>query len=105
MQLIRNFLTENYGKINPAWESLLEMYDSNLHLLMQCEEEVEKHGVVNYSEKTGALVKNPLISTIKDLKSQNIKILDAIGIGPWVQHRMRAAAVDDTDDFINSLTD
>ena len=76
------------------------MYADNLDLLQQCQDAINQHGIFNVERGT----KNPLLSTVKDLKSQNIKILDAIGVGPWVQHRMKSAAVDDTDNFIDSLT-
>lgn len=99
MSDIINYLTDTYGAINPAWGSLLDMYADNLDLLQKCREAVETAGIFNFEKMT----KNPLLSTIKDLKSQNIKILDAIGVGPWVQHRMKSAAVDDTENFIDSL--
>ena len=99
MSDIINYLTETYGAINPAWDSLLCMFGDNLDLLAECQKALKKAGIYNYDR--GA--KNPLLSTIKDLKAQNIKILDAIGIGPWVQHRMKSAAVDDTDNFLDSL--
>ena len=99
MSDIINYLTETYGMINPAWGSLLDMYADNLDLLQKCQEAVNQAGIFNFEKMT----KNPLLSTIKDLKSQNIKILDAIGVGPWVQHRMKSVAVDDTENFIDSL--
>ena len=100
MKNIIDYLTETYGVINPAWGSLLDMYADNLDLLQQCQDAINQHGIFNAERGT----KNPLLSTVKDLKAQNIKILDAIGVGPWVQHRMKSAAVDDTDNFIDSLT-
>lgn len=96
---IINYLTETYGTINPAWGSLLDMYADNLDMLSECKEALNEAGIFNFEKGT----KNPLLSTIKDLKAQNIKILDAIGVGPWVQHRMKSAAVDDTDNFLETL--
>lgn len=100
MSEITNYLTENYGAINPAWSNLLEMYADNLDMLEKCQDAINQAGIYNFEKG----VKNPLLSTIKDIKAQNLKILDAIGIGPWVQHRMKNAAVDDTDNFLDALT-
>lgn len=66
---IRGYLAEKYGSIPPEWETMLLLLKDNLELYVKCKDSVKKNGIYN-AEKG---LKNPLLSTMKDLQASIMK--------------------------------
>lgn len=100
MKQITNFLIGKYGEIQPQWEMTLIMIADNLDLLKECQESIKLNGI--YSAVRG--VKNPLISTIKDINATLLKLNQQLGLTPWADSKIKGTNEETTDDFIEALT-
>lgn len=100
MRKVEKYLIDRYGKIQSQWEITLMLMADNMDLLQECKESVKKNGI--YSSVRG--VKNPLISTIKDINATLLKLSQQLGITPWSDSKIKNDSGDDTDDFIDILT-
>lgn len=100
MKQITDFLISKYGNIEPQWEMTLNLIADNLDLLQECKESVKQNGI--YSSVRG--VKNPLISTIKDINATLLKLNQQLGLTPWADSKIKGTNDDTTDDFIEALT-
>lgn len=99
MKQVEDYLIQKYGSIQPQWEMTLRLMADNLDLLDECRESVKKVGI--YSDLRG--VKNPLISTIKDINATLLKLAQQLGITPWSESKIKGTDEDSTDDFVNDL--
>ena len=100
MKQVETYLIEKYGSIQPQWEMTLKLMADNLDLLQECKESVKVNGI--YSSSRG--LKNPLISTIKDINATLLKLAQQLGITPWSESKIKAIDEDSTEDFIDALT-
>lgn len=101
MKQVEDYLIQKYGEIQPQWEMTLKLMADNLDLLDDCKESVKLNGI--YSSVRG--VKNPLISTIKDINATLLKLAQQLGITPWSESKIKGGDEDNTEDFITALTD
>lgn len=101
---VTDFLTNKYGTINPEWQVTLMALRDTLHRYIQIKKEIDKIGI--YDLATGT--KNPLLSTEKDCLATILKLSQKLGISPWDYAKINKAEngneEDDTEDFIDSLT-
>ena len=100
MKQVENYLIEKYGTIQEQWELTLKLMADNLDLLQECKDSVKQNGI--YSTSRG--LKNPLISTIKDINATLLKLAQQLGITPWSESKIKAIDEDSTEDFIDALT-
>lgn len=97
---IRGYLEEKYGSIPPEWETMLLLLKDNLELYVKCKDSVKKNGIYN-TEKG---LKNPLLSTMKDLQASIMKQVQHFGLSPWSASKIHPDSEDDNEDFIEGLT-
>lgn len=97
---IKKFLIEEYGEVKQEWSLTLTMLADNLELLNKCQESIKEHGI--YDPQTQH--KNPLLSTVKDINSTILKITQKLGITPWDVSKIKTVEEDDSEDFIENLT-
>lgn len=100
MKRISDFLTEKYGEVKPEWEVVLYMLGNNLDMYKDCQKEIETNGIF----EANSYRKNPLISTLKDLQATILKEVQHLGLSPYADSKIKQAAEDDTEDFIEALT-
>ena len=97
---VRNYLSSKYGEIPPQWEAMLGLLQDNLDLYNQCKKSVEENGIFDKTDYK----KNPLLSTMKDLQATIIKQIQHLGLSPYAESKIQQAGEDDTEDFIEALT-
>lgn len=100
MKDIRTYLTKEYGRIPEAYEFQLELFKENLEQYFEIQDIVKSTGYYN-SEKG---LKNPLLSTLKDLNAIILKQGTMFGLNVWSKSKIKFAEEDNTEDFIDSLT-
>lgn len=61
---------------------------------------INEVGIWNYERG----VKNPLLSTAKDLQASIFKQVQHLGNSPYALAKIKVNAEDDTDDFLSDLT-
>lgn len=98
---IEQFLINKYGKFQPEWNTILQLLGDNLELYTKCKESIKVNGI--YNPENGR--KNPLLSTCKDLQATILKQIQHLGISPYAASKIKLGEEDDTEDFIDSLTD
>lgn len=97
---VKEYLTDTYGSVKPEWEAIIEMLAYNLDLLKECKKSIKDNGI--YDRTTGK--KNPLLTTVKDLQATIIKQVQHLGLSPYAVGKIKNEAEDDTEDYIDSLT-
>lgn len=97
---VEQYLINKYGEVNPSWEATLSLLADNLDLYGECKKSVKVNGI--YDTSTGK--KNPLLATMKDLQATIIKQIQHLGLSPYAESKIKTIAEDDTDDFIDVLT-
>lgn len=97
---IRKYLEDTYGEVKPEWELMLMLLGDNVEMYRKVSETLETNGI--YSPVSG--VKNPLLSTQKDIAASIYKIVQHFGISPYAASKIKNGTDDDTEDFIESLT-
>ena len=97
---IEKYLTDKYGTVNSEWKPLITLLADNLELYTQCKATIKQHGI--YDATTGK--KNPLLATMKDLQATIIKQIQHLGLSPYAASKIKETVEDDTDDFIENLT-
>ena len=100
MSGVREYLSQKYGEIPAQWEAMLSLLQDNLELYAQCKKTVSEVGIFDATDYK----KNPLLSTMKDLQATIIKQIQHLGLSPYAESKIRQTGEDDTDDFIDSLT-
>lgn len=97
---IKDYLNNKYGAISPEWELCLGLLEDNIELYQKCQVSVNTYGL--YDASTGK--KNPLLTTMKDLQATILKEIQHLGLTPYAASKIKDAIEDDTDDFIDDLT-
>ena len=97
---VEDYLVNKYGAVNPQWEAMLILLADNLDLYGECKKSVRVNGI--YDSSTGK--KNPLLATMKDLQATIIKQIQHLGLSPYAASKIKSEVEDDTDDFIDNLT-
>lgn len=97
---VEEYLITKYGKVAPEWEATLSLLGDNLDLYIECRKAVRTYGI--YDANTGK--KNPLLATMKDLQATIIKQIQHLGLSPYAASKIKTDVEDDTDDFIDNLT-
>lgn len=97
---VKEYLTDTFGTVKPEWEAVIEMLAYNLDLLKECRKSIKDNGI--YDRTTGK--KNPLLTTIKDLQATILKQVQHLGLSPYAVGKIKQEAEDDTEDYIESLT-
>ncbi len=95
-----NYIISKYGSVPPEWWCIIQLLADNLELYNCCKKSIQDVGI--YDKETGR--KNPLLSTIKDLQSTIMKQIQHLGLSPYAVSKIHDSVEDDTDDFIESLT-
>ena len=101
MDTINSFLEQKYGEVKPEWEVILALLGDNIDLYKDCRESIRQNGI--YDANTGK--KNPLLATCKDLQATILKQVQHLGLSPYASSKIKQEVEDDTDDFIEGLTD
>lgn len=97
---IKAYLKKKYGKIQPEWELSIALLADNIKTYEDCKTVVESVGIYDYERGK----KNPLLSTMKETQGVILKQIQHFGLSPYAVSKIKAAAEDDTDDFICGLT-
>lgn len=100
MKAVKAYLTTEYGCVKGEWQITLMALEDALNRYVQVKQAIEQYGI--YDSQTG--LKNPLLSTEKDLLATILKLSQKLGISPWDASKIKTPETDDTDDFINNLT-
>lgn len=100
MKAVKAYLTAEYGCVKGEWQITLMALEDALNRYVQVKQAIEEFGI--YNSQTG--LKNPLLSTEKDLLATILKLSQKLGISPWDAAKIKTPETDDTDDFINNLT-
>lgn len=100
IKAIKDYLELTYGEVKQQWLGLIQMLADNLALIENVKKSIKENGV--YDNSTSK--KNPLLSTLKDLQATNLKIYKELGVTPWAASKIKLAEEDDTEDFVDNLT-
>lgn len=100
MNSVRDYLADTYGSVKPEWEIMLMILRDTIEQYKDVSEKIKEIGIYNYERG----LKNPLLSTQKDLAASIYKIVQHLGISPYSSAKIKVVADDDTDDFIGALT-
>lgn len=98
---VNEYLINKYGELPPQWEAIILLLADNLELYAQCKSSVANNGI--FDATTGR--KNPLLSTMKDLQATIIKQVQHLGLSPYALSRLGSNDEDNTDDYIEMLTE
>ena len=97
---INNYLTEKYGEVKPEWATIMYLLGDNLDLYKECSDSIKQNGIFDVN----TYKKNPLLSTCKDLQATIMKQIQHLGLSPYAASKIKDAVEDDTEDYIESLT-
>lgn len=96
-----DFLKNKYNQVPSEWEAIIALLGDNLDLYKQCKQSIRKYGI--YDAETGK--KNGLLVTIKDLQATIMKQIQHLGLSPYAISKIKSEQEDNTDDFLQKLTD
>lgn len=97
---VESFLLAKYGTVNEEWSAILYLIADNLDLYQECKKSVKQNGL--YDSNTGK--KNPLLTTMKDLQATILKQIQHLGLSPYAISKIKMEVEDDSEDFIDTLT-
>lgn len=100
MQAIETYLTKEYGCIPEAYQFQLELFKENLLQYFEVKDILNKTGYYDYNKG----LKNPLLSTLKDLNAIILKQGTMFGLNVWAKSKIKLTEEDNSDEFIDSLT-
>lgn len=100
MEAIEAYLTKEYTAIPDAYRFQLELFKENLKQYFEIKDLLAVTGYYN-AEKG---LKNPLLSTMKDLNAIILKQASMFGLNYWSKSKIKVTEEDDTDSFIDKLT-
>lgn len=81
---IEKFLRQKYGVVKSEWEAMIVMFADNLELYQEIRDSIKENGI--YDSTRG--VKNPLLSTLKDLQATMTKQIQHLGLSPYAVGRL-----------------
>lgn len=99
IEATKQALIDKYGTIKGEWLITIMMLEDNLRLYKEVKDSIYKVGIWNDQRQ----VKNPLLSTLKDLQAVIMKLTVKLGITPYDEGRIKAQEAEEETDFIDSL--
>ena len=99
---VETYLKEKYGDIKPSWIGLLDSLAFQYNLYQLSKVGIEENGLVTQTNR--GVAPNPCIKILNDANIQVQKLVNALGISPMAESKLKVEAADDTDDFLNELT-
>lgn len=97
---VNQYLKNQYGEVKPEWGTTLMVLEDTLRRYEQIKEAINTNGI--YDPTTGK--KNMLLASEKDYIATILKISQKLGISPWDASKIKNVEDDDSEDFIESLT-
>ena len=96
------YITEKYGEVKPEWNGALDMLRTQYTILFECQDIVEKDGVMVM--KRDSIDKHPLLKQITDSQVQIVKLIQEFGLSPKSNARIKIGTGEDTDkEYIEAL--
>lgn len=102
IQNVEEFLKDKYGEIKPSWIGLLDSLAFQYNLYQLSKVGIEENGLVTQTNR--GIAPNPCIKILNDANIQVQKLVNALGISPMSESKLKVETADDTDDFLNELT-
>lgn len=99
---VENYLKERYGEIKPQWIGLLDSLAFQYNLYQLSKVGIQENGLVTQTNR--GVAPNPCIKILNDANIQVQKLVNALGISPMAESKLKIETADDTDDFLNELT-
>lgn len=99
---VENYLKEKYGEIKPQWIGLLDSLAFQYNLYQLSKVGIEENGLVTQTNR--GMAANPSIKILNDANIQVQKLVNALGISPMAESKLKVEIADDTDDFLTALT-
>ena len=99
---VEAYLKEKYGEIKPSWIGLLDSLAFQYNLYQLSKVGIEENGLVTHTNR--GMAANPCIKILNDANIQVQKLVNALGISPMAESKLKVETADDTDDFLNELT-
>ena len=99
---VEDFLKDKYGEIKPSWIGLLDSLAFQYDLYQLSKVGIVENGLVTQTNR--GMAANPCIKILNDANIQVQKLVNALGISPMAESKLKVEAADDTDDFLNELT-
>lgn len=97
---VNEYLLNQYGEVKQEWKATLMVLQDTLERYLQIKESINENGI--YDPASGK--KNPLLTTEKDCIATILKISQKLGVSPWDSSKIKIAEEDNTEDFIEALT-
>ena len=96
------YIVEKYGEVKPEWNGALDMLRTQYTILFECQDIVEKDGVMVI--KRDSIDKHPLLKQITDSQVQIVKLIQEFGLSPKSNARIKIGTGEDTDkEYIEAL--
>lgn len=99
---VEAYLKDKYGEIKPQWIGLLDSLAFQYDLFQLAKVAVAENGLVTQTNR--GVSPNPCIKILNDSSIQVQKLVNALGISPMAESKLKVETADDTDDFLNELT-
>ena len=93
---------DKYGEIKPSWIGLLDSLAFQYDLYQLSKVGIVENGLVTQTNR--GMAPNPCIKILNDANIQVQKLVNALGISPMAESKLKVEIADDTDDFLNELT-
>lgn len=100
MKAVEEYLIKEYGAIPDAYRFQLDLFKENLLQYFEIKDIVSSTGYYDYIKG----MKNPLLSTLKDLNAIILKQGTMFGLNVWAKSKIKITEEDNTDEFIDALT-
>ena len=96
------YIVEKYGTVKPEWNGALDMLRTQYTILFECQDIVEKDGVMVM--KRDSIDKHPLLKQITDSQVQIVKLIQEFGLSPKSNARIKIGTGEDSDkEYIEAL--
>ena len=99
---VEAYLKDKYGEIKPSWIGLLDCLAFQYDLYQLSKVGIVENGLVTQTNR--GMAPNPCIKILNDANIQVQKLVNALGISPMAESKLKVEIADDTDDFLNELT-
>lgn len=99
---VEAYLKDKYGEIKPSWIGLLDSLAFQYDLYQLSKVGIDENGLVTQTNR--GMAPNPCIKILNDANIQVQKLVNALGISPMSESKLKVETADDTDDFLNELT-
>ena len=100
---VEDFLKDKYGgEIKPSWIGLLDSLAFQYNLYQLSKVGIQENGLVTQTNR--GIAPNPCIKILNDANIQVQKLVNALGISPMAESKLKVETADNTDDFLTALT-